>query len=239
MNVVCLDANGDKKSGSPRTRRAERQEDQNTEGPKFLYSSGNTETQDEGRGGTRGRARAKEDVRGRRFFLLFLLFLFPPFFCMTSHLVATQLMVAFLRAESCPRRSARPRNSPTSLISRCSLLATFASSFSTSFAGNACERRKETEAALPVEAASVPVGRSPAREPPLPCPPASSPLLPRPDQHCGDGQRRGLRRRSAVRGATTNAGVAHAAAWRLQCERHQPCHPLGSCLHGHTQKKRV
>ena len=189
----------------------------------------------------------KEEVRGRRFFLLFFLFRFPPFFCMTSHLVATQLTVAFSWAESCPRRSARPRNSPTSLISCCSLLATFASSFSTSFASKACERRKETEvsslgrptcpaarqpqtevpAAPPVEAASVPVGRRPAREPPPPCPPASLPLLPRPDQHCGDGQRRGLRRRSTVRGATTNAGVALAASWRHHWRVQHKSHPLG------------
>ena len=149
------------------------------------------------------------EERGRRF-----LFLFSPFLFRTSHLVMTQLMTAFSSTESWPWKSARLRNSPTSVTSLSSLPATFASSSSTSFAKSACERRKETVAsscgvqlfmttgtsaghaaqqpqtevlaASPGDVASIPVHRRTPRAPLPDCPPASSPLPPK-VTGCGEG----------------------------------------------------
>ena len=65
----------------------------------------------------------------------------------------------------------------------------------------------------------MPVGRRTCLAPPPPAAPrAATPLQ---DQRCGVGQRRGQLRRSAARVATTSAGIALSASWRLpQRDRH-------------------
>ena len=139
--------------------------------PIFLYSSSNTNTQDDCQvqGARRRNSRflcaSSAGKRGSsRKFLLPLFLPLLSFLFMTSHLVMAQLITAFKRTESWSRSSVRPRSSPTSVISW-SLPATFASSSSTSFANRACEKRKETVASSFAATSTMTTGIS-ARTPP-------------------------------------------------------------------------